>query len=85
MLKNDVNIRIDKIIICVFSFNIFERSLTGKKPPDEIKVKARFKESKDLIENIFKMIKIKRVRPEYKKNILVACLNTSELLKNKIR
>ena len=64
-----------------FSFNIFERSLTGKKPPDEIKVKAKFNESKDLIENIFKMIKIKRVRPEYKKNILVACLNTSELLK----
>ena len=59
---------------------IFESSLTGKKPPDEIKVKARFKESNDLNEKIFKIIKIESVKVEYRKNILAVCLNTSELL-----
>ena len=53
--------------------------MVGKKPPEEIRVNARFNESKDLITKIFKIIKIKNVRPEYKKNIFIACLNTSEL------
>ena len=59
---------------------MLDRSLTGKKPPEEIRVKARFNESKDLIEKIFKMIKIKNVKTEYNKKILVACFNISELL-----
>tara|TARA_B100000989_G_C19387912_1_gene404433 strand:+ start:519 stop:725 length:207 start_codon:yes stop_codon:yes gene_type:complete len=54
--------------------------LTGKNPPDEISVKAKFKESKDLIEKIFKTIKIKSVIIEYKRKILIACFNISELL-----
>jgi len=47
------------------SFIIFESSLTGKKPPEEIIVKARFNELKDLIEKKFKIMKIIRVRAEY--------------------
>tara|TARA_A100000164_G_scaffold310885_1_gene288690 strand:- start:918 stop:1136 length:219 start_codon:yes stop_codon:yes gene_type:complete len=57
-----------------------ERSFTGKKPPEEINVNAKFKESNDLIEKIFNIIKIKRVKPEYSKKILIACFNISELL-----
>ena len=61
---------------------MFERSLTGKKPPEEIRVKAKFKETKDLIEKIFKIIKIKSVKIEYNKKILVTCFRISELLKD---
>ena len=71
----------DKIIICEFSLIIFERSFTGRKPPDDIKVKARFNESKDLIEKILRTIKIIRVKLEYRKNIFIACFKISELLK----
>ena len=71
----------DNIIICVFSLKIFESSLTGKNPPEEISVKAKFNESNALIEKIFKIIKIMRVKLEYKKKILTNCLNISELLK----
>ena len=83
MLKKDVSIKSDKTIIWEFSLIIFERSLVGKKPPDEIKVKARFKESKILIENKFNITKITRVIPEYNKKILVACFKISELLNEK--
>ena len=51
----------------------------GKNPPDEIKEKAKFKESKDLIENKFRIIKINKVIIEYNKKIFTACFNTSEL------
>jgi hypothetical protein len=60
---------------------ILERLFTGKKPPDEIKVKAKFNESNDLIEKMFKIMNIKRVKLEYKRKILIACFNISELLK----
>ncbi len=80
MLKKENSIKKDKIIIWELSLIIFERLFTGKNPPDEIKVKAKFNESKDLIEKILRIIKIKRVKPEYKKKILNACLRTSELL-----
>ena len=60
---------------------MLESSFTGKKPPEEIKVKARFNELKDLIERIFKIIKIIRVNKEYSRKIFIACLNTSELSK----
>ena len=43
-------------------------------------MKAKFNESNVLIEKIFKIIKIKRVKNEYKRKILVACLKISELL-----
>ena len=81
ILKKDDSINKDKIIIWEFSFTILERLLTGKKPPDEISEKAKFNESKDLIEKIFKVIKMMRVIPEYRRNILITCFNTSELLK----
>ena len=58
MLKKDVSIKIDKTIIWEFSFIMLERSFTGKKPPDEINVKAKFKELKDLIENKFRIKEI---------------------------
>ena len=60
---------------------ILERLFTGKKPPDEINENERFNESKDLIEKKFRIIKIISVMLEYKRNILIACFNTSELLK----
>tara|TARA_B100001057_G_scaffold157130_1_gene157692 strand:+ start:715 stop:948 length:234 start_codon:yes stop_codon:yes gene_type:complete len=62
------------------SFIIFERSLTGKNPPDEIIVKAKFSESNVLIENKFNNINIRIVSEEYNMNILVVCLKLSELL-----
>ena len=70
----------DKIIIWEFSLKIFERSFTGKNPPDEIIVNAKFNESKDLIEMKFRIIKINNVIPEYKRKILIVCFNISELL-----
>ena len=71
----------DKIIIWEFSLIIFERSFTGRKPPDDIKVKARFNESKDLIEKMLRTMKIINVKPEYRRNIFIACFKISELLK----
>tara|TARA_Y100000992_G_C21086547_1_gene405860 strand:+ start:400 stop:591 length:192 start_codon:yes stop_codon:yes gene_type:complete len=59
---------------------IKERSFTGKNPPEEISVNDKFSESKDLTENMFKIIKISSVKNEYKRKIFVACLNISELL-----
>jgi len=57
--------------------------LVGKKPPDEIIVKARFNESKLLIDIKFKIINISKVRLEYNRKILIDCLKISELLKDK--
>ena len=71
------------MIIWVLFFKIFESSLVGKNPPDEIIVKAKFKESKLLIEIKLRIININNVRPEYNKKILVDCLKISELLKDR--
>ena len=81
MLKKEVNIKRDIIIICEFSLRITDKSFTGRNPPDEIKLKAKFNESNVLIEKIFKVTKIKKVKTEYNKKILLACLNISELSK----
>ena len=70
------------MIIWAFSLIIIDKSLTGKKPPDEIIVKAKFNESNILIEKIFKIINIMIVNDEYKIKILAACLKISELLKD---
>ena len=56
---------------------IEESSFTGRNPPDEIIVIAKFKELNDLIPKIFKIIKIDIVKPEYNKKIFIDCLNTS--------
>ena len=81
MLKNDSNIIKDKTIICILSLIILERSLTGRNPPEEIIVKAKFKESKVLIEKKFKTMNIESVKREYRRKILVTCFKISELLK----
>jgi hypothetical protein len=67
----------------VFVNNIVESSLSGKKPPEEIAVIARLRELNILIPNIFKTIKIKMVKLEYKRKILIVCFKISELLKDK--
>ena len=81
-LKKENNIIKENIIIWVFSLIIIDKSLTGKKPPDEIIVKAKFNESNVLIEKIFKITNISIVNDEYKINIFVACFKISELLKD---
>ena len=83
MLKKENNINNEKIIICDWLVKIDERSLVGKKPPDEIIVNDKFKELKDLISKIFKIKKIDIVIPEYKIKIFIVCFNISELLKDK--
>ena len=67
------------MITCDLSFIIDDSSFTGKKPPDDMSEKAKFNESKVLIEKILRITKIIRVIKEYNKNIFIACLNTSEL------
>ena len=67
------------IIICELFLMIFVRSLSGKKPPDDIKLNAKFNELKVRTENIFKTRKIINVRKEYSKKILIACLKISLL------
>ena len=79
MLKNDISIRNEITMICVLFLTITDKSLIGKNPPDEIIVNAKFNELKDLIEIVLRIIKINSVKLEYNKNILIACLNTSEL------
>ena len=64
ILKNEKSINNERIIICEFSLRIDERSFTGRNPPDEIKLKAKFNESNVLIEKIFKIIKIVSVKTE---------------------
>ena len=58
---------------------IFVRSLSGKKPPDDIKLNAKFNELKVRTENMFKTRKIINVKKEYSKKILIACLKISLL------
>tara|TARA_B100000401_G_scaffold411740_1_gene330711 strand:- start:461 stop:745 length:285 start_codon:yes stop_codon:yes gene_type:complete len=81
MLKNDVNINNDKTTTCEFSLSMIDKSFTGKKPPEDISVKAKFNELNDLIENIFNIIKINRVRIEYIRKIFIICLKLSALSK----
>ena len=61
-LKKDKSIDIERTICWNFPSIIKLISLSGKKPPDEIKVKARLKESKVLKPIISQVIKIKKVR-----------------------
>ena len=59
-----------------------DKSFTGKKPPEDIKLNAKFKESNVLMEKIFKIMNIINVKTEYSKKILIACLKISELSKD---
>tara|TARA_B100002019_G_scaffold253290_1_gene234738 strand:+ start:174 stop:443 length:270 start_codon:yes stop_codon:yes gene_type:complete len=76
-----MSINKEKTIICEFCLRIIDKSFTGKKPPEEIKVKARLRELNALIEKILRITKIIKVNSEYNNNILTACLNISELSK----
>ena len=64
MLKKGINISKENIVTCKSLIKISERSLTGKNPPDEIIVIAKFKELNDLIPNKFKIINITMVKLE---------------------
>ena len=68
-------------MICEFSFRINDKSLTGRKPPEDIRVRAKFSESNVLIEKILSIINIIKVMIEYNKKIFVACFKISELSK----
>ena len=82
MLKNEVNISNDVIIIWELFIKILDKLFDGKKPPDEMTVIARFNELNILISKIFKMIKIPNVIKEYNKKIFNDCFKVSALLKD---
>ena len=80
MLKKDVSINKEKIIIWKLLNRIFDRLLVGKNPPEEIIDMAKLNELKALIFNKFKIIKIENVIIEYNKKILNDCFKVSALL-----
>ena len=82
ILKKDISIKIEKIIIWKSFTKIDETSFTGRNPPDEIIVIAKFSELNDLMPKIFKIMKIDNVNPEYSNKILIDCFSISEVLKD---
>ena len=83
ILKKEININRENIIIWNSFIKIEESSFTGRNPPEEIIDIAKFNELKYLIPKIFKVININIVKHEYKKRIFIDCLNTSVELKDK--
>ena len=83
ILKKEINIKKENIITWRSFVKIEESSFTGRNPPDEIIVIAKFSELKDLIPKIFKTIKIDIVNPEYNKKIFIDCLKISVELNDK--
>ena len=83
MLKKDSSIRVEKIIIFILEFKTDCKSLTGKKPPEDMSVKAKFNDVNALKSKIFKIVKIKKVNKEYKINIFKDCLKISDVLNEK--
>tara|TARA_B100000795_G_C22453481_1_gene306440 strand:- start:112 stop:405 length:294 start_codon:yes stop_codon:yes gene_type:complete len=81
ILKKEVSISKEIIIIWELSIKILDKLFVGKKPPDEITVIARFKELNILISKIFKITKIPNVIIEYKRKIFNDCFKVSALLK----
>ena len=59
---------------------IFDKLFAGKKPPEEIRVIAKFKELKTLISKEFNNIKMNNVSKVYKIKILNDCFKVSDLL-----
>ena len=82
ILKKDINISNDMIIIWGLFIRILDKLFEGKKPPDEIIVIARFKELNILISKIFRIMKMPNVINEYKRKILNDCFKVSALLKD---
>ena len=64
ILKKEISIKKENIIIWKSLIKTDERSFTGRKPPEEIIVIAKFNELNDLIPKIFKVINIDRVKAE---------------------
>ena len=83
ILKKEINIKKENTIIWKSFIRIDESSFTGRNPPDEIIVIAKFSELNDLIPRIFRIIKIDIVKPEYNKRILIDCFKISDELKDK--
>ena len=83
ILKKEINIKKENIIIWKSFIKIDEISLTGRNPPEEIIVIAKLSELNDLIPIIFRIIKINIVNPEYNKRILIDCFKISVELKDK--
>ena len=82
ILKKEVSISKDIIIICELFIKILDKLLEGKKPPEEITVIARFNELNILISNRFRIINIPKVINEYKRKIFNDCFKVSDLLKD---
>ena len=82
MLKNEVSINNDIIIIWELFTKILDKLFVGKKPPEEIIDIAKFNELNALILNIFKIMKIENVIIEYSKKIFSDCFNVSALSKD---
>ena len=61
ILKKEVSINRDVIIIWELFISMFDKLLVGKKPPDETMVIAIFKELNNLTLKRFKIIKIPKV------------------------
>ena len=83
ILKKEINIKKENIIIWKSFIKIDESSLTGRNPPEEIIVIAKFSELNDLIPIMFSIIKIDIVKPEYSKRILIDCFKISSELNDK--
>ena len=82
ILKKDISIKIENTIIWKSFTKTDERLFTGRNPPDEMMVIAKFSELNDLIPKKFRIIKIDKVNPEYRNKILIDCFITSEELKD---
>ena len=80
ILKKDISISEDVIIIWALLIKILDKLFDGRNPPDEIIVIARFKELNILISKIFKITKIANVSNEYRRKILNDCFKVSALL-----
>ena len=82
MLKKEVSINNEKIIIWLLYIKIFDKLFVGKNPPDEIIVIAKFKELNVLILNRFNIRNITKVIELYKIKIFNDCFKVSALLKD---
>ena len=82
ILKKEISIKRENIIIWKSLTKIDERLFVGRNPPDEIIVIAKFSELNDLIPRILRIIKIDIVNPEYRKRILIDCFKISAELKD---
>ena len=80
MLKKDVSISKEVIIICGLFIRMLDKLFEGKKPPDEIIVIDKFNELNNLIPKIFNTIKIPNVIDEYNNRIFKDCFKVSALL-----